>query len=408
MRWSPKQDQALQAVNAWLSDPDGPQVFRLFGYAGTGKTTLARHLAEGVSGLVLFGAFTGKATHVLRQKGCPNAATIHSMIYVTREKSAERLKQLEQELAELIQKKARAALSPAEVKELERLKEEVQRERENCSRPSFRLNAESIVKEAKLTVIDEVSMVDGRMGEDLLSFGTRVLVLGDPAQLPPVGGGGFFTETTPDIMLDEIHRQAENDPIIHMATKVRQGLKLDYGDYGNSAVINFRDERSASAMDHDQMLVGRNATRHAWNDRARQCLGFSGNYPQAGERLVCLRNNHELELFNGSTHIVLDNHEPSDDFVDLVIRRDDEEEAEPQTVTTHLHHFERREGFLPPWLRMEAEEFDYGYALTTHKAQGSQWDSVFVRDESGVFRADARRWLYTAITRAAKRVTVLR
>jgi exodeoxyribonuclease-5 len=405
MRWSPKQDQALRAVDAWLSDPN---VFRLFGYAGTGKTTLARHFAESVSGLVLFGAFTGKATHVLRQKGCPNAATIHSMIYITREKSAERLKELEQRLAELIQKKARAHLSPSETKQLADLKEEVQRERENCSRPSFRLNAESIVKEASLTVIDEVSMVDGRMGEDLLSFGTRVLVLGDPAQLPPVGGGGFFTETQSDIMLDEIHRQAENDPIIHMATRVRQGLALELGSYGDSAVIGIRDERTATAMDHDQMLVGRNATRHAWNDRARERLGFGGKHPLAGERLVCLRNNHELELFNGSTWNVLDSHEPSDDFIDLVVRSDDDEAAEPKSVTAHLHHFERREGHLPPWMRMDAEEFDYGYALTTHKAQGSQWDSVFVRDESSAFRQDGRRWLYTAITRAAKRVTVLR
>lgn len=407
MRWSPKQDDALRQVDAWLRDPSAPQVFRLFGYAGTGKTTLAKHLAEGVSGLVLFGAFTGKAAHVLRTKGC-DANTIHSLIYITREKSAAKLKEMEQELAELIQKKARAALSPSEVKRLDELKADVQRERESVSRPAFSLNHDSLVKKAALTVIDEVSMVDGRMGEDLLSFGTRVLVLGDPAQLPPVGGGGFFTETKPNVMLDEIHRQAENDPIIHMATRVRQGLTLDVGSYGDSAVIDSRDERTSTAMDHDQMLVGRNLTRHAWNDRARHLLGFEG-HPQTGERVVCLRNNHDLGLYNGATFTVADV-DPlvGDDFIYMHVKSEDDPEAQPIEVKAHLHHFERREGWLPTWMRMEGEEFDYGYALTTHKAQGSQWDSVFVKDESGVFRADARRWLYTAITRAAKKVTVLK
>lgn len=407
MKWSRKQDEALCAVAEWMRGSD-QQVFRLFGYAGTGKTTLARHLAEGVDGLVLFGAFTGKATHVLRQKGCPHAATIHSMIYHTRDKSVAKLKELEQRLAELIQAKAHRVLNSGEARELEELKSEVQRERANCSRPSFHLNMDSEVKEASLVIIDEVSMVDGRMGEDLLSFGTKTLVLGDPAQLPPVGGGGFFTECKPDVMLDEIHRQAEDDPIIHMATRVRQGEKLELGEYGDSAVISSGDGRAGTAMEHDQMLVGTNRTRHAWNDRARERLGFRGSHPLPGERLVCLRNNHDLELFNGSTWNVIDHHEPSDDFIDLRIRSDDDADAAPKDVTAHLHHFERREGFMPPYFRLEAEEFDYGYALTTHKAQGSQWDSVFIRDESGAFRADAKRWLYTAITRAAKRVTVLR
>lgn len=100
MTWSPEQDRALAAVAEWLKSPER-QVFRLFGYAGTGKTTLAKHFADGVEGEVLFGAFTGKATHVLRQKGCPNAATIHSMIYHSGDKGRARLLGLEQELVQL-------------------------------------------------------------------------------------------------------------------------------------------------------------------------------------------------------------------------------------------------------------------------------------------------------------------
>ncbi len=86
--WSPQQDEALSAVARWLKEKPGrgatPQVFRLFGYAGTGKTTLARHIAEGVSGKVSYAAFTGKAALVMRNKGCEGAGTIHSLIYRSR------------------------------------------------------------------------------------------------------------------------------------------------------------------------------------------------------------------------------------------------------------------------------------------------------------------------------------
>ena len=86
MKWSPQQDRALTAVSEWLTAADRP-VFRLFGFAGTGKTTLARHLAEGVDGKVVFGAFTGKAALVMRNKGCSDASTIHSLIYRPSENS---------------------------------------------------------------------------------------------------------------------------------------------------------------------------------------------------------------------------------------------------------------------------------------------------------------------------------
>ena len=91
--FTPHQDTALKAVAAWLKAKPGqgrtPQTFRLFGYAGTGKTTLARHLAEAVDGKVLFAAFTGKAALVMRSKGCERASTIHSLIYKTRESGEE-------------------------------------------------------------------------------------------------------------------------------------------------------------------------------------------------------------------------------------------------------------------------------------------------------------------------------
>ena len=419
MQFSPEQDKALLAVSKWLKDPNSPQVFRLFGYAGTGKTTLAKYLAEGVDGNVLFGAYTGKAAYVLRQKGCPNATTLHSMIYHTKDKGRARLKELEAQLAELrhelrqefspehdntsptdMAELARRVNEHKRVKDLEKL---VNEERTSLARPMFTLNPESVVKDAAAVFVDEVSMVDGRMGEDLLSFGTKLLVLGDPAQLPPVMGGGFFTEDCkPDIMLEDVHRNSGD--IIRMATRVRRGESLPLGMYGPNRVTTDRPSPE-EAMAADQILVGRNKTRHAANARARQLLGRQEWHPIAGDRLVCLRNNHDKGLLNGAIWNCLDVGQVDKDRVVMTVGPEDGD-GSPVLLEAHAAYFRGEE--LPFWERKEAEEFDYGYALTVHKAQGSEWDNVLLFDEAWCFRDDRQRWLYTALTRAGKMVTVVR
>src|SRR5689334_11463488 len=215
--FSPHQDSALKAVADWLKSRPGrngtPQVFRLFGYAGTGKTTLARHIAEGVDGSVKFAAFTGKAALVMRNKGCEGASTIHSLIYRARESGVEQ--------------------------------------------PSFELWDDAPASKAKLIVIDECSMVDAEMGRDLLSFECPLLVLGDPAQLPPIQGAGFFTSSEPDAMLTEVHRQAQDDPIVRMSMDVREGRELDIGRYGESEVVSRSELDPDKGKNADQVLVGR-------------------------------------------------------------------------------------------------------------------------------------------------------
>src|SRR5690606_16537216 len=244
--WSPQQDEALRKVSAWLKDKSGPQVFRLFGWAGTGKSTLARHLAQGVKS-VKYAAFTGKAALVMRKNGCRGASTIHSLIYsLVSEKEGE---------------------------------------------PKFALDPESDAASADLVVIDEVSMVDEVLGRDLLSFGTKGLVLGDPFQLPPVQGAGFFTAAEPDMMLTEIHRQAADNPIIRMSMDIREGGRLARGRYGDSVVISRHDVDRDAVLEADQVLAGRNKTRVAYNDRLRELRGLPHHVPVVGDRLVCLRNN---------------------------------------------------------------------------------------------------------------------
>src|SRR5262249_12922603 len=249
--FTPHQDDALKAVAAWLKARPGkgdtPQVFRLFGYAGTGKTTLARHVAQGVDGKVLFAAFTGKAALVMRSKGCERASTIHSLIYKTRESG-----------------------------------EEV---------PSFDLWDEAPASKAKLIVVDECSMVDEELGRDLKSFGVPLLVLGDPAQLPPISGGGFFTDAAPDTMLTEVHRQARDNPIIRLSMEGREARQLETGAPGGAQVVPRKNLDPQRVTEADQVLVGRNAPRRATTPRMRERRGFSKPLPMGGDKLVCLRNN---------------------------------------------------------------------------------------------------------------------
>lgn len=363
MRWSPQQDDALKAVADWLARPR-QQVFRLFGYAGTGKTTLARHLAEDIDGDVAFGAYTGKAALVMRSKGCLDASTIHAMIYRPRGGDEEG--------------------------------------------PSFAINRQGSAAEADLIVIDECSMVDEELGRDLLSFGKKVLVLGDPAQLPPVKGGGFFTEAEPDAMLTEVHRQAADDPIIRMSLDVREGRDLAFGDYGESRVVSRRAIATEDVTRADQVLVGVNRTRRLYNGRLRELKGLLDPMPAVGDKLVCLRNDKTKGLFNGGTWIVQRLKSADATRVKLDVVPDEEGARRSVSVSVLKAFFEGDVEAIPFAQRRKSDEFDYGYALTVHKAQGSQWDDVVLFDESYAFREHRDRWLYTGLTRAAKRITVIR
>lgn len=375
MKFSPQQDEALKAVSRWLKDGRTP-VFRLFGYAGTGKTTLARYFAEHVDGEVLFAAFTGKAAQVLRARGAKNARTIHSLIY--RPKGEE------------------------EVSDEETGKTTVS--------PLFSLNRQSPLAQAALIIIDECSMVDEALGKDLMSFGTPILVLGDPGQLPPISGGGFFTEHEPDILLTEIHRQARDNPIIDLAMQVREGREIMHGDYGTAQVIGKNDVDRDMVLAADQVLVGINRTRRRYNQRLRELKGFDQTYPQAGDKLVCLRNDPAKGLLNGSLwQVMTSSKETVKPGINLLVRpEDDDMDRGSAKIKLLKSAFDDPDLEVPWQTKKRYDDFDYGYALTVHKAQGSQWNSVVLFDESFAFRDSRERWLYTAITRAAERLVIVR
>jgi exodeoxyribonuclease-5 len=362
MAWSPQQDSALKAVSRWLNEKDR-QVFRLFGYAGTGKTTLAKKLAEDADGQVAFAAFTGKAALVLRSKGCKDARTIHSTIYKTRDSETEE--------------------------------------------PSFTLNEDAIAARASLIIIDECSMVDAELGRDLLSFGKPVLVLGDPAQLPPIKGGGFFTEGEPDVMLTEVHRQAADNPIIRLSMQVREGGRLTPGTYGESKIIGRSEIDAGLVTKADQVLVGLNKTRRSYNKRMRELFGYEDPFPEVGDKLVCLRNDKTKGLLNGGLWIVRTKASGRGRKLKFTVAPEEDSSRKPLRVAILPEFFEGTEENLSMKQRMESDAFDYGYALTVHKAQGSQWNNVVLFDESGAFPDYRARWLYTGLTRAAETVTVV-
>jgi len=367
MTFSPQQVAAIDAAGRWIKrGAREQQIFRLFGYAGTGKTTIAKHLAEGLDGEVVYAAFTGKAALMMQRHGCENASTIHSLIY----------------------------------RPHARYNGEVE----------FVLNRESDAAEAALIVVDECSMVDAELAQDLMSFGKPILVLGDPEQLPPVNGAGFFTSGKPDAMLTEIHRQAKNNPIILLATVVRKGLILPYRNYGQSKVVKDEGLELSEILAADQILVGKNQTRHELNASIRDALGRKSKMPEVGDRLVCLRNDHNLGIFNGGLFTVskVPKYNSRQRVLNMEVLSEDFPDNPPLAIKV------RREFFIGgnedlDWSELRGtQRFNYGYALTTHKAQGSQWANVIIQDESAVFGVDRQRWLYTAITRAMERVTIVR
>lgn len=363
MEWGTQQSEALQRVQTWLKTPRAPQVFRLFGYAGCGKTTLAREVETMVRGRTLYACFTGKAALVLRSKGCRGASTIHGLIY-------------------------KVADGPD-------------------GKPTFVLNDESPVRGAGLIIIDECSMVNEELATDLLSFRTRVLVLGDPAQLPPVKGGGYFTECEPDVMLTDIHRQALDNPIVAMSMKVREGGQLDLGTYGESKIILRKDLQPGEVIGADQVLCGLNNTRRGLNQKFRTHYGFEEDWPQGGDRLVCLKNDRERQLYNGSLWTA-DNPTLDKRIVCMKVRSCDEGGATGAVeVIVPIEFFHGTEESLPWHVKRRLDQFDFGYALTVHKSQGSQFNHVMLFDESSVFREHRARHLYTGITRAAEKITIV-
>ena len=393
LKWNDDQSKAIKAVLEWFKSKTRNPIFRLFGYAGTGKTSMAKEIAWNIedsgSKTILFAAYTGKAASRLRTKGCSNACTIHSILYRPR---------IDPDTGKIV---------------------------------GVAVNRESPLADADLLVIDEASFINEEMALDLLSFGVPILCLGDPAQLPPIKGNGYFINARPDIMLTEIERVVADNPLIWLATRVRKQLKIKPGKYGDSIVLpRYAEVTDEMVLDHEQILVGSNTTRQALNRRYRKLHGkFDQDtvFPVKGDLLMCSKNNHENGLLNGTLwhcstptieliRTLKDPNNPKAGTVKtrieglrLKLRSLDMFDAngKPLIVNTvcSTHHFDTNLP-KPGWRDIAGTDaFMFGCPITVHKAQGSEYESVLVVDESSLFGEDAPKHQYTAITRASDRVT---
>lgn len=360
LKLSVQQTDALASIESWLAKPGDNKIFRLFGHAGSGKTFLARHIAEGRR--TVFCAFTGKAASVMRRAGCADAATIHSLLYMPEEDARGQV--------------------------------------------HFVPNPDTALSFADLIVIDECSMVGAQLARDLLGFGKPILVLGDPGQLPPPDNSdqSYFTSASADFLLTEIHRQAEGDPILDLAHRARQGLPLPRGQYGASRVIGFDDLDAPALISADQILVGRRDTAARVNARLRAFLDHTDPMPVPGDKLVCGKNIHAEGAFNGTLWRVDTVQRADDGFLKVTLHADDDPQHKIK-VAVHSAHFTGGADALCPTHKRRSKVFHYGYALTVHKAQGSQWDHVVLIDEAGSFPSLCANWRYTGITRAIERLT---
>ena len=385
-----------------------------------GKSHSPEYLADLQSSPVKFACATGKAARVLTKKGCP-AVTVHSLIYTPGSDINDEIRQLEETLLVLLEDLKDEALPKTKKSALIAKEDKIYARLAKLREPRFVLNEmqeddpdpdpKFKIKRRKhpldgvgLLVLDEVSMLNHEVATDLMSFNIPMLVLGDPGQLPPVKGAGYFTNRTPDFMLTEIHRQAAGNPIIQLATMFREGKTPKTGSYGQSRVTTRFKLTDEDFISVDQVLCGSNKNRISLNAKIRTLRGFSGPYPQAGERLVCLRNNPKNQVLNGQIFVATEDFDPKTGI--LMAEDDDGREFE---LRVHPECF-TRPAQVQAWdyrKRSEKNEFDWAWSLTVHKFQGSESDSVLVYGDACSWmrdRTELRCWCYTACTRAAERL----
>lgn len=379
------QDTALQAVLRWYTKgKEAKQFITLGGYAGTGKSTLIAIIRKELHRYdpklkVGFVSYTGKAARVLRVKlkeqealyPKDSVSTIHSLIYSP----------IENDRHEIV------GWAPKE----------------------------SIDK--SLIIVDEASMVDGSIWNNLLSYRIPILVVGDHGQLPPISGS-FNLMSDPEYRLEEIHRQAKDNPIIALSIQARTKGVIDFGTYasgvrkyalqeydGQEAIEQLLSSRSDDAL----ILCGYNRTRVKLNGHIRNTRMFESPTPEKGDRVICLRNNHEKHIFNGMLGTIETIEKDNEDWYAAKIAMDDEEKLYTGLISVQqfnavggLNFTEKRSTTL------RGDLFDFGYALTVHKAQGSQAKRVILFEErfSKMDESEWRKWLYTAVTRAEEELYI--
>ena len=363
------------------------------GYAGTGKSTLVQFIIMAL-GLhpdqVAYIAYTGKASLVLQSKGCPNAQTAHRLLYQSYPRHDG-----------TFYHKPRRPLPPY-----------------------------------KLIIIDEVSMLPSEMWELLLSHNIHVIALGDPGQLPPIGTPNGVLDK-PHIFLDEIMRQAQESEIIRLTMDIRAGKPLQSFKGNEIQVLEPGELVGGMYTWADQVIVATNATRMRVNQQMRKMIHDVDNpEPIVGDKVICLKNYWDVVnevgdcLVNGSIgyikgfqiddkysnwltkHLTVDF--LTENYTDLDVETKILDpmfyglnmdyklltEGEP---TVNKNNFRKFPAIIRPL------EYDYGYAITCWKSQGSEYNKVLLFEEGFPFtKEDHIKYLYTGATRASDKLVIIK
>lgn len=376
MEYSPQQLEVIGRVLAWHRDEAAPKRLTLGGYAGTGKTTVIKAIVARVGeSLVSVAAYTGKAVFVLRSKGL-TATTVHKLIY----QPAERCASCSEFVAICAANNTRRKASQEPM----------------CPQAGTKIGWARVPKlDAKLIVIDEASMLSSRLMQDVESYGIKVLYVGDHGQLEPVGSDPKLMQA-PDLRLEKIHRQAEGSSIIRFAHELRRGAPPQY--FRSDAQVRIHHGTPSDLARFDVVLCGFNRARVAVNARVRERRGYRGKLPNPGERVICLRNDAGRGLFNGMLATVMS---MSDSGRMAVV---DDAGNEYKDLQVQVDQFGRQRTLEPDRDDDETTFWDYGYCLTVHKSQGSEWPNVCVLEQLSAIWSPSR-WRYTAATRASATIT---
>ena len=387
-----KQNEGLKiAIQRYLNNE---KYTVISGYAGTGKSTLVKFIVQSLPGInpeydVCFATFTGKAAQVLISKGNQNAMTLHRLLY------------------ESIPKPDGSFLR----------------------KPRLELGY-------KVIIVDEVSMAPKKMMEQLFSYyGIYVICLGDPFQLPPIDkDADNHLLDNPHIFLDEIMRQAMDSEIIRLTMGIREGKRLDSFDGKDVKVFDQYQLNTGMLLWADQIICGTNKTRVEINNEMRDLLQ-RGKTPEDGDKVICLRNywdnisNNDNYLVNGTIGYINNVYNSFNvippffggQTIDIIYADftsdTDEEYGELQMDKKQILTGERALDNKTIYRLMRSKkygslvpmEFTYGYCITGHKSQGSQWDRVLVMEEKFPFNKEEHaRWLYTVCTRAIDKLVIVR
>lgn len=372
------QKELVSRIKKWYTSYTDKQWFAYTGPAGVGKTTVIRTAIQelGIDRYVCC-AYVGKAVSVLAQNGLP-ATTIHSLIYDVC------WVQQTDEHGDLI------------FREDGRPKMKIE----------FVLKSE-LRNDPELIVVDEATMVNDELCEQILSFGIKTVFIGDNNQLPPVFGVSSIM-MRPDFWLRKIMRQAEGDPIIWLSQKILNHERIPFGHYGKCSVLPWITLDRTSYERYQMIMAPINRLRDRINSNVREgIMGFEGPLPVIGDRLICRNNNwsravdDNIFLTTGMCGTVTDINRSASTASFLSIDFQPDIASSPfvnlrlDSRYIQMDAMERKEYGLSQY-----EKFEYGYCITVHQAQGSQAEGVLFNDYP-LFDADmTRRTRYTAITRA--------